>query len=88
MRRAVAILLALTAPAHAAAVVGSPPHSGPLLQRFFRPGVTVDGVPVVFEEWRCWTGTEWLPFAEPECQRAIFRGKPPEQIPPKQRRME
>lgn len=81
MKLAAAILLA-------AAVSGSPPHSGPILQRFFRTGPTVDGVPVIFEEWRCWTGTEWLPFADPGCQQAIFRGRPPEPIPPRQRRME
>lgn len=88
MRRAITIVLALTAPAHATAVSGPPTHNGPFLARFFRPIATVDGAPVLREEWRCWTGSEWLPFAGLACQTMIFRGKPPEPIPQKQRRME
>lgn len=87
MRRAFAILLAC-GPVHAAAVSGPPPYYGPILQRFFSAGPVIDGVPVIAEEWRCWTGDEWLPFADPACQQAIFRGYKPPPIPPHQRRME
>lgn len=88
MRRTILLLVLASAQANAAAVPWPPPYHGPILQRFFRQGATVDGVPVVFEDWRCWTGTEWLPFADPGCQQAIFHGRPPGPIPQHQRRME
>lgn len=72
----------------AAAVSGPPPYTGPLLARFFVPTVTVDGVSVMTTQWRCWTGSEWLPINGLACRRVLFGLHPLEPIPNHQRRME
>lgn len=82
------LLLALNTPAYAAAVSGSPWHSGPILARFFFAGPRIDGIPVYAEQWRCWTGERWSPMNGATCRIMIFHGRLPEPIPAKQRRLE
>jgi hypothetical protein len=87
--RLAAILIAVAPSCAAAAVTaGPPPHTGPIIARFFFAGPTVDGIPLYAEQWRCFNGIRWYPLNGMMCRDVVFHGKPPEPIPARQRRME
>lgn len=66
--------------------------AGPPIQLFFARGPMVDGLPVVYFEWRVWNGREWLPLVTEQGQEITFGVKPvplpAPPIPKHQRRLE